>query len=182
MKPYRAGYFYYSPVDYQGGLQYAELEEEVANYHINNIKNGLSPSLLLNFNNGIPDEEERNIIENRIAEKFSGSSNAGRFILAFNDNKEMAATIEPVSLSDASEQYQFLADESMRKLMVAHRVTSPMLLGIKDNSGLGNNANELETASVLFENTVIEPMQEMLIDAINEILAYNDISLNLKWR
>ena len=182
VKPYRAGYFYYSPVDYQGGLQYAELEEEVANYHINNIKNGLSPSLLLNFNNGIPDEEERNIIENRIAEKFSGSSNAGRFILAFNDNKEMAATIEPVSLSDASEQYQFLADESMRKLMVAHRVTSPMLLGIKDNSGLGNNANELETASVLFENTVIEPMQEMLIDAINEILAYNDISLNLYFK
>ena len=182
VKPYRAGYYYYSPVDYQGGLQYAELEEEVANYHINNIQNGLAPSMLLNMNNGVPTEEERNLIEARIAEKFSGSSNAGRFILAFNDNKELAATIEPVSLSDASDQYQFLADESMRKLMVAHRVTSPMLLGIKDNSGLGNNANELETASALFENTVIEPMQEVLIDALNEILAYNDISLNLYFK
>ena len=182
VKPYRAGYYYYSPVDYQGGLQYAELEEEVANYHINNIQNGLAPSMLLNMNNGVPTEEERNIIEARIAEKFSGSSNAGRFILAFNDNKELAATIEPVQLSDASDQYQFLADESMRKLMVAHRVTSPMLLGIKDNSGLGNNANELETASALFENTVIEPMQEVVIDALNEILAYNDISLNLYFK
>jgi hypothetical protein len=102
--------------------------------------------------------------------------------LAFNDNKELAATIEPVQLSDASDQYQFLADESMRKLMIAHRVTSPMLLGIKDNSGLGNNANELETASALFENTVIEPMQEVVIDALNEILAYNDISLNLYFK
>lgn len=182
VKPYRAGYYYYSPVDYQGGLQYAELEEEVANYHINNIQNGLAPSMLLNMNNGVPTEEERNLIEARIAEKFSGSSNAGRFILAFNDNKELAATIEPVQLSDASDQYQFLADESMRKLMVAHRVTSPMLLGIKDNSGLGNNANELETASALFENTVIEPMQEVIIDALNEILAYNDISLNLYFK
>lgn len=182
VKPYRAGYYYYSPVDYQGGLQYAELEEEVANYHINNIQNGLAPSMLLNMNNGVPTEEERNIIEARIAEKFSGSSNAGRFILAFNDNKELAATIEPVQLSDASDQYQFLADESMRKLMIAHRVTSPMLLGIKDNSGLGNNANELETASALFENTVIEPMQEVVIDALNEILAYNDISLNLYFK
>jgi len=182
VKPYRAGYYYYSPVDYQGGLQYAELEEEVANYHINNIQNGLAPSMLLNMNNGVPTEEERNLIEARIAEKFSGSSNAGRFILAFNDNKELAATIEPVQLSDASDQYQFLADESMRKLMVAHRVTSPMLLGIKDNSGLGNNANELETASALFENTVIEPMQEVVIDALNEILAYNDISLNLYFK
>ena len=182
VKPYRAGYYYYSPVDYQGGLQYAELEEEVANYHINNIQNGLAPSMLLNMNNGVPTEEERNLIEARIAEKFSGSSNAGRFILAFNDNKELAATIEPVQLSDASDQYQFLADESMRKLMIAHRVTSPMLLGIKDNSGLGNNANELETASALFENTVIEPMQEVVIDALNEILAYNDISLNLYFK
>ena len=182
VKPYRAGYYYYSPVDYQGGLQYAELEEEVANYHINNIQNGLAPSMLLNMNNGVPTEEERNLIEARIAEKFSGSSNAGRFILAFNDNKELAATIEPVQLSDASDQYQFLADESMRKLMIAHRVTSPMLLGIKDNSGLGNNANELETASALFENTVIEPMQEVIIDALNEILAYNDISLNLYFK
>lgn len=179
IKPYRSGFYYYSPVDYQGGVPYAELEEEVANYHINNIKNGLSPSMLINFNNGVPTEEERELIERRIIQKFSGTSNSGKFILAFNDNKEMAASIEPVQLSDASEQYQFLADESMRKLMVAHRVTSPMLMGIKDNTGLGNNADELKTASLLFHNTVIRPFQELILDAIDDILAVNDISLNI---
>ena len=76
VKPYRAGFYYYSPVDYQGGLQYAELEEEIANYHINNIKNGLAPSMLINFNNGIPNEEERELIEKRLYDKFSGSSSA----------------------------------------------------------------------------------------------------------
>lgn len=182
IKPYRSGFYYYSPVDYQGGISYAELEEEVANYHINNIKNGLSPSMLINFNNGVPTEEERELIERRIIQKFSGSSNSGKFILAFNDNKEMAASIEPVQLSDASEQYQFLADESMRKLMVAHRVTSPMLMGIKDQSGLGNNADELKTASLLFHNTVIRPLQELILDAIDDILAYNDISLNIYFK
>ena len=179
IKPYRSGFYYYSPVDYQGGLPYAELEEEVANYHINNIKNGLSPSMLINFNNGVPTEEERELIERRIIQKFSGSSNSGKFILAFNDNKEMAASIEPVQLSDASEQYQFLADESMRKLMVAHRVTSPMLMGIKDNTGLGNNADELKTASLLFHNTVVRPIQELILDAIDDILAVNGASLNI---
>ena len=182
IKPYRSGFYYYSPVDYQGGIPYAELEEEVANYHINNIKNGLSPSMLINFNNGVPTEEERELIERRIVQKFSGSSNSGKFILAFNDNKEMAASIEPVQLSDASEQYQFLADESMRKLMVAHRVTSPMLMGIKDNTGLGNNADELKTASLLFHNTVVRPLQEMILDAIDDILAFNDISLNIYFK
>ena len=182
IKPYRAGFYYYSPVDYQGGLQYCELEEEVANYHLNNIKNGMSPSMLINFNNGVPTEEERYIIENKVAEKFSGSSNAGKFILAFNDNKELAASIEPVQLNDASQQYQFLADEAMRKIMVSHRVTSPMLLGIKDQSGLGNNAEELMTASTLFDNIVIRPMQETILDGIDKILSYNDISLNLYFK
>ena len=159
IKPYRAGYYYYSPVDYQGALPYAELEEEVANYHINNIKNGLSPSMLINFNNGIPTEEERELIERRIIDKFSGTSNSGKFILAFNDNKEMQATIEPVQLSDASQQYEFLSEESSQKLMVGHRITSPMLLGIKDGSGLGSNADEIKTASLLFQNTVIRSTQ-----------------------
>ena len=182
IKPYRAGYKYYSPVDYQGGLQYAELEEEVANYHINNIQNGLAPSMLINFNNGTPDEEQRDMIERSITEKFSGSSNAGRFILAFNDSKELAATIEPVQLSDAHQQYQFLSDESMRKVMVSHRIVSPMLVGIKDSTGLGNNAEELQTASVLMDNTVIRPMQVTILDELQKILDYNEIDLDIYFK
>lgn len=182
IRPYRAGYYYYSPVDYQGGIPYAELEEEVANYHINNIKNGLSPSMMINFNNGVPDEEERMQIENKIREKFSGSSNAGNFILAFNESKELAATIDAVPLSDAPAQYEFLSGEAMQKLMVAHRVTSPMLLGIKDNSGLGNNAEEIQTATLLFDNTVIRPFQNLVIKALEQILAVNNISLDLYFK
>ena len=182
IKPYRAGFYYYSPVDYQGGLPYAELEEEIANYHINNIQNGLAPSMLINFNNGVPSEEERRTIEQQIATKFSGSSNSGKFILAFNDNKDLAATVDPVQLSDAAQQYQFLSAEATQKILVSHRIVSPMLLGIKDNSGLGNNADELKTASMLLDNLVIRPKQEIIIDGIDQILAYNDISLNLYFK
>ena len=179
VKPYKAGFYYYSPVDYQGGLQYCELEEEVSNFHLNNIMNGLAPSMLINFNNGTPNQEERQAIETKIAQKFSGSSNAGKFILAFNDNKESQAEITPVQLSDAHSQYQFLSEESTKKIMVAHRIVSPMLLGIKDSSGLGNNAEEIKTASLLMDNTVIRPFQELLIDSFDNILSYNEISLNL---
>jgi len=182
VKPYKAGFKYYSPVDYQGGLQYAELEEEISNYHLNNIMNGLAPSMLINFNNGTPDPEQRQLIENRIYQKFSGSSNSGKFILSFNDDAATAASIEPIQLSDAHNQYQFLSDESMRKIMVAHRVVSPMLLGVKDSSGFGNNADELKTASILMDNTVIRPFQTLLINAFDDVLAFNDISLNLYFK
>jgi len=182
VKPYKAGMYYYSTPDYQGGLQYAELEEEISNYHLNNIMNGLAPSMLINFNNGVPNEEAQSLIESKIQRKFSGSSNAGKFILAFNDNKEAQADITPVQLSDAHNQYQFLSDESQKKVMVSHRIISPMLLGIKDNSGLGNNADELKTASILMHNTVIVPFQELLTDAFDKILAYNNIALNLYFK
>ena len=179
IKPYKTGFYYYSPVDSQGGLQYCELEEEISNYHLNNVLNGLAPSMLINFNNGTPTETEQRDIERNIQNKFGGTSNAGRFILSFNDSNNYGATIEPVQLSDAHNQYQFLSDESMRKIMVSHRVISPMLLGIKDNSGFGNNADELQTASILMDNTVIRPFQNLLIKEFDRILAVNDISLNL---
>lgn len=170
IKNYSIGTYYYSPVDYQGGLQYAQLEEEVANYHNNNVKNGLAPSMLINFNDGVPPEEEQNLMERKINDKYSGSSNAGRAIIAFNNSADTAATIEPVQLSDADKQYEFLSSECMKKLMVAHRVTSPMLMGIKDNTGLGNNAEEIKTASQLFDNTVIRPKQQQIIKCLKRII------------
>jgi len=182
IKPYKAGYYYYSPPAYTGGLQYAELEGEISNFHMNNIKNGLSPSMIINMNNGIPNEEERSIIEKKIGQKFSGSSNAGKFILSFNDNTDSQATIEPIQLSDAHQQYQFLSTESQEKILVAHRIVSPMLLGVKNNTGLGNNADELEKASILMDNMVIRPFQNLMIDAFDKILAYNSISLKLYFK
>tara|TARA_Y100001938_G_C7902948_1_gene335626 strand:- start:179 stop:718 length:540 start_codon:yes stop_codon:yes gene_type:complete len=138
--------------------------------------------MLINFNNGVPPDDQRERIEMRIKEKFSGSTNAGRFILAFNDSKELAANIEPVILSDAHEQYKFLSDESMRKVMVSHRIVSPMLVGIKDNTGLGNNAEELQTASILMDNTVIRPMQVTILDELEKILEYNNIELDIYFK
>ena len=182
IKPYSTGSFYFAPVDYQGGTQYANLEAEISNFHINNIMNGLAPSMLINFNNGQPPAEVKDTIEAQIKQKFGGSSNAGRFIISWNDGKESSADITPVQLSDAHNQYQFLSGEAMQKIMVAHRVVSPMLLGIKDNTGFGNNAEEMKTASILFDNVVIRPFQRLIIDAVTKVLNFNGYNLNLYFK
>jgi hypothetical protein len=179
IKPYRSGFYYYSPVDYQGGIQYAEIEEEVSNYHLNNIINSFAPTTLINMNNGVPNQEERELIESRIASKFTGSSNAGRFILSFNDNKESSSDIISIPITDAHNQYQFLSTEATQKILVAHRIVSPMLMGIRDGGGFSSNADEIKNASILMDNTVIRPFQELLIESFDQILAYNGISLNL---
>lgn len=176
-KPYRSGFYYYPPVAYNACLQYAELEEEMANFHINNVQNGLHPSLMINFNNGIPPEETQELMERKIYEKFSGTGGT-KFMMQFNESPDDATTIEAIHLPDAHAQYQFFSDEAREKIMLGHGIVSPILLGIKDNTGFGNNAEELRTASVLMENVVIRPLQQIVLDGIDEINAFNGIYLN----
>lgn len=179
IKPYKSGYYYYSPVDYQGATQYIEMESEISNFHLNSLLNGMSPSLLMNMNSGIPDEDTQREIENKIYQKYTGTSNAGRIILAFNNSAEEQATVETIQLSDAHQQYQFLSSESSQKILIGHRITSPLLLGIKSESGFSSNADELRNSSILFDNTVIRPFQDLILNAFDKILAYNEVSLKL---
>ena len=182
VKKYVSGYDYYCPVDYQGGLAYAELESEVADYLINDVQNGFSGTKVVNFNNGVPDREKQLSIKNDVMHKLTGARGE-KVIIAFNNNAESKTTIDDVPLNDAPAHYEYLANECARKLMVAHRVTSPLLLGIRDgNNGLGNNADEIKTASLLFQNITIRPYQDLIIDSIEQILAVNEISLKLYFK
>ena len=177
IKPYSAGYFYFSPVDYAGALQWAEIDEEIGTYHLTNIQNGFAPTMMINFNNGQPTEDEQNHIERKVTQKLEGAKGK-KWLISFNDDTTNATTIESLPISEASEQYKFLSEEATRKILIGHKVTSPILFGIKDNTGLGNNADEIKTASQLWDNTVIRPYQNMILDAINEVLAVNGIVLN----
>lgn len=181
-KPYRSGFYYYATTAYQACLQYCKLEAEVSNYHISNIENGLAPSLFINFNNGIPDATVQAAIENKINKKFSGSSASGKAIIAFNESAETKADIEPIHLPDAHAQYQFLSDEATAKIMLGHGIVSPILLGIKDNTGFGNNAEELRTASVLMDNVIIRPLQDGILYGLEEILEFNNVHQNLYFK
>ena len=181
-KRYVSGYDYYCPVDYQGALAYAELESEISDYLINDVQNGFSGTKVVNFNNGIPDREQQLSIKNDVMHKLTGSRGE-KVIIAFNNNAESKTTIDDVPLNDAPAHYEYLSTECSNKLMVAHRITSPLLLGIRTgNNGLGNNADEIKTASLLFNNVTIKPYQDLLIDCIDDILAFNGISLKLYFK
>ena len=182
VKRYVSGYDYYCPVDYQGGLAYSELESEISDYLINDVQNGFSGTKVVNFNNGIPDRERQMSIKSDVMNKLTGARGE-KVIIAFNNNAESKTTIDDVPLNDAPAHYEYLANECSTKLMVSHRVTSPLLLGIRDgNSGLGNNADEIKTASLLFHNITIRPYQDLIIEAIDQILAVNGISLKLYFK
>ena len=182
IKPYVSGFHYYTPIDYSGALPYSVLEEEIGDYLINDVQNGFSGTKVINFNNGIPSEEMRDQIKRDVLGKLTGSRGE-KVIVAFNANAESKTTVEDIPLNDAPAHYEYLSKECFEKLIVGHRVTSPMLLGIRDTGGgLGNNADEIKTATLLFDNIVIKPYQLEIIEALDEVLAVNEISLKLYFK
>lgn len=173
IKPYLSGYTYFCPVDYSGALPYAELESEIGKYLLNDIQNGFSGSKVINFNNGVPDKESRDMITQDVKRKLTGARGE-KVIVAFNESADNKTTVEDLPLNDAPAHYEYLADEARGKILVGHRVTSPMLLGIRDGkSGLGNNADEIMTASQLFHSTVIKTYQDEFISFLEEVLELN---------
>jgi len=182
IKPYVSGFDYYAPIDYSGSLPYALLEENIADYQINDCQNGFSGTKVINFNAGIPTEEMRDKIKREVLGKLTGSRGE-KVIVAFNQNAESKTTVEDLPLNDAPAHYEYLSRECFEKLIVGHRVTSPMLLGIRTgDGGLGNNADEIKTATLLFDNIVIKPYQLEIIEALDAILAINNISLKLYFK
>lgn len=181
IKPYSLGMKYFSYVDYQGALSYALLEEEVSNYLINEVQNSFSGTKIVNFSNGIPTPEMQDEISQQVLGKLTGSKGR-KVIVSFNDNKENATTVEDIPLNDAPEHYTYLSEECLRKIMLGHNVTSPLLFGIASGNGFSSNADELRNSSILFDNMVIKPFQDLLIEGLDRILAFNGISLKLAFR
>ena len=182
IKRYVSGYDYYCPPDWMGGAAYAELESEISDFLINDVQHGFSGTKVVNFNNGVPDREKQLQVKNDVMSKLTGARGE-KVIIAFNNSSESATTVDDIPLSDAPAHYEYLSTECTRKLIVAHRVTSPLLLGVRtENNGLGSNAEEIETASLLFDNITIKPYQMLITDCMDAILAVNDISLKLYFK
>jgi len=177
--PHQQGQNYFALPNYIQGLQYAEMEEEISNYCINHIKNGLSFGYIINFNNGSAlTPEQKNDIERMIKQKLTGSTNAGKFILSFNDNKEAEVSVVPLDVNDAHNQWDFLTKEARQQIITAHGAY-PNLFGINNGNGFSNNADELDVQSKLVQDYQITPKQSYFIDELAELLEVNGLETDL---
>ena len=182
IKPYSVGMKYFGEVAYQGGLPYAVLEEEIADFLINDVQNKFSGTKVVNFNNGIPAEQQQEDISRKVISKLTGSTGQ-KVIVAFNNNAESKTTIDDIPLDDAPQHYEYLSKEAEQKILISHNVISPMLVGVvTDNQGFSSNADEIEISAKYFHNIAIRPFQDLIIDALDRIFAFNDISLDLFFR
>jgi hypothetical protein len=138
---------------------------------------------IVNFNSGVPSDEKMQEIKSQVLNKLTGS-NGEKVIVAFNHNAEQKTTIDSLPVQQAPELYEYLSEECKRMILLTHRVSSPLLIGLRDmgGGGLGSNEDEIRTAQRLFSNTTIKPYQDLICDALDSILQVNGISLNLYFK
>jgi len=169
-KNYSPGTFYYGLPDWIPSLQFSFVEAELSNLHINNIENGFLPLVMVNLNNGVPAPEERQVIESQIENKFTGTRNAGRFMLSFNDDAVNKPTVDTITTENLHEKYQYVADYAQDRILVANRVTSPLLFGIRTaDNGFSSQSEEMKTAFSIMQTMTIQPFQNTIITCLAEV-------------
>ena len=171
---------YHTP-DYLAANNWALVDQRVAEFHLNNISNGFSGSYMISFANGVPTQEERFQIERSLAEKFTGASNSGKFVLTFSDDKTRTPEITPITVSNADKQYLALQELLVQNILTGHRVTSPMLMGIKNDTGLGSNVDEMNAAFEIYLNTVVVPYQKHILKTLSKIFEVNGMNLPISF-
>jgi hypothetical protein len=181
IKNYSPGKYYYALPDWIPALQFSFAEAELSNLHLNNIENGFLPLVMVNMNNGIPAPEERDTIEDLIESKFTGTRNAGRFMISFNDDPERKPTIDVISTDNLHDKYKYVAEYAQDRILVGHRVTSPLLFGIRTvSNGFSSQSEEMKTAYSILQTMTINPFQNLIINFLSEALAeggYEDTEL-----
>jgi len=181
LKNYTPGKYYYSTPDWISALQFSMSEAELSNLHINQIENGFLPAVMVNMNNGVPAPEERDTIEDLIERKFTGTRNAGRFMISFNDDVANKPTVDVIQIDSLHEKYKYVAEYSQDRILVAHRITSPLLFGIRTaNNGFSSQSEEMKTAFSILQTMTIQPYQSLITNVLSAALdegGYSDSQL-----
>jgi hypothetical protein len=172
-KTYSPSMSYYPAPDYLAGVTTIQLDIEIKNFHLNNMQNSMMPSVAVTFTNGVPSEEERDIIYRQLDAKYSSTNNAGKWFLFFSETPETAPIITPIQNNASDGWYNAIAPQVEQTILTSHRITSPMILGIKESGQLGGR-EELLDAYNLFLEVVVKPIQAEMLKDFEKVLFIKD--------
>jgi hypothetical protein len=169
-KTYTPSMSYYPIPDWSAGQRAIEIDIETKNFHMNNLRKGMVPSLWINYNNGIPGEEEQRILVRALESQYGGTDNAGTAIISFNESQEQSPVITQIPRNDSDNYYQSLSDDITRAILSSHRVSSAELFGIATTGKLGGG-NEITEHSEYFRKMVIQPFQNQMLPVFNKLVS-----------
>ena len=173
------GVDYYPLPYYSSTLNWIELDWEISTFHLSSVRNGFSAGFILNFATGIPTEEEMDLAYKAFNRKYTGSNNAGKFILTYSEGQDQKPDLTPIELNSSDERFMLLHSEMLTEILIGHSVTSPMLFGVRTEGQLGGR-NEILEALAIFQSTYIDNKQKTIEKAFNKLAKYSDVTEKLE--
>jgi hypothetical protein len=168
-KQYRPNIETYTLPEYIGAVPAIITDAEIANYHRASIQNGFMGGTMVIFSNGVPSDEEMSTIEKQMKKKFTGTDRANSLVIDFVDDPARAPQVLQLTGNDFDKRYDALNKTIQEEIFVGHKVTSPMLFGVRTEGQLGGR-NEMATAFQLFQNTYITPKQNAIEVILNDLV------------
>ncbi len=163
---------YYSLPDYYSAIKWIKSDALMADYNMNAINQGFSPSIIFKFFKK-PTPEERRTQAEGIKSSHGGTKNAGKAIIFYADSKETAPEIQTIDATNIDQRLIQVADQITQQIVTAHK-THPTLCGIAIAGKLGVS-NELLQAWSIMNSMVIKPNRKVILDSFKEVLVYNGI-------
>jgi hypothetical protein len=175
------GIDYYPLPYYSSTLTWIELDYEVGNFHLSSVRNGFMPGFILNFATGIPTMEEMDSAYKEFERKYTGSENAGKFIITFSEGMDQKPELTPINLNDSDERFIMLHKEMMEEIFIGHGVTDPQLFGVRVPGELGGKNQLLENLAI-FQSTYISNKQKTIEKQLNKLAAFAGVTEPIKFR
>ncbi len=173
---YTPGVEYYAYPDYIASTKWIAIDTEIGNFHFNNLKNGMTPSVFFGFPIGDTTNEERKTIVEKIGEKYKGTNNASKEVVSFYDAEgDKAPVVKVLEMSNADKQYDLLNKTTLQQILIGHKVTNENLVGISTPGKLGTSKEVLQNYQLYF-NTVVEPEQQKVLKAFQRIMLVNGMN------
>jgi DNA-binding Lrp family transcriptional regulator len=178
VKGYSPDCKYYPLPTYLGSTGYIELDVEIANFHLNAVKNNFVGGTIVSFYNGEPTLEEQEEIERQIKDKFTGTDNANSIVLNFADSRDRGVEIQQLNGNDFDKRFDILNKTVQREIYAGHSVTDPALFGIKED-GIFTSRNQLVDSFELFQNTYVNGRQQFIERVFNDLASIQGLSNRL---
>lgn len=175
---YRAGVDYYTHPSYISTIDWIELDREIANFHLNSVHNGFTPSMIISFKNGIPNDEERKKTKKNLQKQYGGTDNASSVFVTFSDGTDNAPEFIPINLNASDERFIQLEEQIQANIIVGHGA-SPIVAGVAVAGKMGSSDEVIESEQV-FQRNVIDKRQKAIERVFNSILATNGIEAKVE--
>ena len=182
IKQEHAAFDYYGCPDWISVINDVKLNEQISVFNLHNIKNGLSPSLWVHFNQQQPESENEQFqVLRKIEERYQGAENAGRVIISYGES-EQKPEITQIQTNVEDGYFSSIFELVQRQIMSGHKIIDGSIIGLPSPQGFSSSADQLTTSYNLFLSTTIKPFQKYLIGELDNIvkLIHLDENVDLK--